>query len=280
VIINVHTELLTTLAAHSARRFGAGEILLVDCDPTPASQAKMEALAQAVRATTIPAPVRPHGQMLDTLFTHLSDDRILLLDSDAELRSDVLDRMRQDIVPADVYGSGWLHESSWMVGVLGIASRPSIRTGWYLTRPWIPCVLLKRGMVADAIRSGATFRKKIIPNDLRVPGLRHILFLRFGLPGLRRLRFSRLRWLRKDYDGQRPNYCYADTGAQLHAWLSASGLRFAGPPAFHEDMEAEIAHFDGATRARLSRGRDARVSLSSFQDEARERLRSQYEVHA
>lgn len=247
VIINVRTEVLTAKAADSARRFGARDILLINCDPTERSREELRRVAERTRSALLEAPVRRHGAMLDVLFTHLQDDVILLLDSDAELRSDVPNRIRAEIGAPEVYGSGWIHGPNWLPGVFGNAGKKSIRTGWYLERPWIPCALLKRPLIAEAINAGASFREGVLPNDIpALPALNRLLLFRFYVPGLRRLRLTALERARRDYDSVRPNYCYADTGALLHQALLRRGMRFAGPPAPLNNPD--VAHQHGATR--------------------------------
>lgn len=258
MIINVGTAALTARAAHSARRFGARDLLLLDCNPTAQSRELMQGLARDVGALYVEAALRRHAEMLDLLLSNLRDESVFLLDSDAELRSDVLNRMRRELQASDVYGSGWIHGACWLPGVFGDGSRRSTRTGWYLERPWIPCTLLKRAPVADALAHGASFREGVIPNDLpRLRLLNRAMLGRFLIPGLRRLRLTPLAGGRREFEGVRPNYCYADTGAVLHHALAARGLRFSGPYAPEAD-QAEVAHHHGATRVAL--GAPAAVS--------------------
>jgi len=252
VIINVHTDALTAVAARSAVEHGARNLLIIDCDPTASSRNGMRALAASLGGVTLGARLRRHGDMLDLLFSRLRDETILLVDSDLEVRSDVLTRMRGGLSDDDVYGSGWTHGPSWLPGVFGDARRPSTNTGWYLERPWIPCALLRVPPVAEAIRTGAGFREGVIPNDL--PALRpvnRLMLARFYVPGLRRARLSALSSLRRQYDGVRPNYCYADTGALLHHALRARNLRFVGPNAVDAKPD-EVVHQHGASRTALA----------------------------
>lgn len=254
VIINVHTDELASLAAHSASRFGITNLLLINCDPPPSSRERLRALGRDLAAAVLEAPTRRHWQMLDLLFLNLRDETILLMDSDAELKTNVVERMREEMRAPDVYGSGWINGPSWLAGVFGNDAHSSARTGWYLQRPWIPFALFKREIIARALAGGTSFRDGVIPNDL--PSLRvtnRLLLARFKVPGLRRLRLTPLERARREYDRVRPNYCYADTGAILHHVLLAQGMRFAGPEAPEPNQTSEIAHRFGATRLRSQR---------------------------
>jgi hypothetical protein len=227
-------------------------ITLIDSEPTSAGRHRLQRLANQVKGVVIEAPLLRHGAMLDLLFTSLRDNRLLLLDSDAEITSDILDRMRRDLEADDVYGSGWVHGPTWLHGVFGDEHAADSYTGWYLQRPWVPCAMLKREPVADAIASGTGFREGLIPNDIpRLRSLNRLMLARLFVPGLRRLRLTTLASLRREFDGQRPNFCYADTGAILHRALLGRGLRFSGPDAVQTGTDG-VRHQHGATRAALA----------------------------
>jgi hypothetical protein len=115
VIINVRTEMVTTLALASVAAFDL-PVIVINCDPTGFSREYFSLLRRQFPFTLMEAPIRTHGATLDWLFSVLTADRVLLLDSDAEIRNAVVvDDMRRRMREGDhVFGAGWLNYGHWL----------------------------------------------------------------------------------------------------------------------------------------------------------------------
>lgn len=86
IVINVATDLVAARAVLSATHVTDDPVLLINCSPTSESRLAFERLARHVDFDVLEAPAELHGTTLDWVFRSLEDERILLLDSDAELR--------------------------------------------------------------------------------------------------------------------------------------------------------------------------------------------------
>ena len=123
--------------------------------------------------------------------------------------------------------------------------------GWYAERMWIPCVMLDAAAVSEALTAGRTFRQRVLCNEVpQWPWLARLLYLRFRIPGLRRVTLDRLGALRREHGGRKPHYIYCDTGADLHDYLVRKrGLAFADLGAAW--WPTAVAHYHGVTRRAL-----------------------------
>jgi hypothetical protein len=274
VIINCSTRELTALALVSALRHSGLPVAVIDCESTDGSLAFFRRLRERLPFRLAEMPLRRHGETLDRLFRETDRDALLLVDSDAEL-------LRADVVPAmgegldrGAYGSGFLHRGEWLGASHGVA--PGI--GYYAPRMWIPCVLLAVAPVRAALAAGRSFRARYAGNEIpQLPGLAHLLALRFRVPGLRRLTLPGLSRLRRNHFGVRPHYVYYDTGAALHDFLTRQvGLAFAdlGEPLW----PLAVRHRHGVTRRRLSRRMRNAADPERARREAVERIESCYGV--
>ena len=198
VVINVGTDLTATLALASIRFRTSLPALLVSCDPTLESAARFDRLMRKWEFDVIERPVRSHGETLDWLFSGIRADKVLLVDSDAELRDPAwVDRILGYVDHPLVFGAGFVH-------------RPVIKP--HTLNPehaYTPCLLLRAADVREALRAGATFRFHIVYNDFRfnrrvarvlASRLRHEFAPRNGrverLPEPLRARLARSRLLR------------------------------------------------------------------------------------
>src|SRR5262245_40275627 len=160
VIINVRTELVTTLAVLSALRHApALRVLLVDCDQTPASRDHWDRLSRRWDFDVVGQPLRTHGIALDHLVPRLECELFLKLDSDAELRSStvvpsLLDRFGHPLV----FGAGWIEGGWWM----GAGQRAAPFTAIYHERPWTQCVVFRVPLVRQALEHGISFEARVI----------------------------------------------------------------------------------------------------------------------
>ncbi|MBV9951610.1 MAG: hypothetical protein JO291_06645 [Acidimicrobiia bacterium] len=286
VVVNVRTDLVATLALASAATLDT-PVLLVNCEPTEASRSHFAHLQARLGFRSIDAPIRSHGETLDRLFrTTLSADRVFLLDSDAEVRdAAVVEDMCDRIVGhPKVYGAGWLVDAQWLDERRG-ATRGA---AWHAERPWMPCVMFRTDAIRAALEAGHSFAADVVYNDLWFSRrMSAVLARRFQdsyvaetpvlqrLPrrmreGLRRVRLSRLAFLRADFDGVRPNYVMFDTGADIHRWCRREqGLEYA---IADRALAHHVSHYDGVTRAALHGDGHGLGDLANVDTEVRERL--------
>lgn len=307
VIINCGTKWVTTLALASTLRHAGMPVLIVDCESADGSAGHFAALAQrpGFDFNWLSWPLKPHGEALDRLFGEIPAETVLLVDSDAEIRTStlVLEMRRQLDGHPMAYGAGFCQPSAWL-GPPQHLLPP--QTGYFAERMWIPLVLLRVAPVREALRSGMSFMARRPFQEIAgYPRLSRWLGYRFRVPGLRHIR-----WLAGPtgdragesaregaeestgiicIDGVRPAFIDFDTGAELHAFLTERGRPFAALP---QDRWGEVHHYHGVTRARLGgalRALAARIGMVSREtqaaphaagDDAMLRLREQYGIDA
>jgi hypothetical protein len=169
---------------------------------------------------------------------------------------------------------------------------PVAEAGWRPGHFWTPCALLRTDVVLEARRDGVGFATKVVYNDFSPS--RHVSALLAGRfdcdltpdvrwlelvprrlqPPIRRTRLPWLRWARAEYEGQRPNFVYYDTGARLHRWCIDHGLRFAGA---RHASDQQLVHVDGASIALREGGVDSPV-LQGMELDLQRRLREHYGI--
>jgi hypothetical protein len=281
VIINVGTKYVSTLALVSALRFAKIPTLLLDCESKDGSYSWFRELMSSHDFFLMPAPLRPHGETLDWIFSQIDAERILLVDSDAELLNDnmltVMRKMLQD--SAILYGAGNLHRGHWLerhyFSHLGIARG----VGYYMERPWIPFTLLRIAPVRDALQHGRSFMHRLVLNDFPpVPIVSRILWERFRF---KFFRYHRLQWLdvfRHSYNGEKPCYVSYDTGADIHEFLTTQRhLKFDGVTA--GEVPWSVTHFSGITRGALNpKASDEAYKIAAAHPLIAARLRNQYGI--
>src|SRR5262245_894072 len=295
LIINVRTELVTTLAVLSALRHApAMRVLLIDCGQTPAGRDHWDRLSRRWDFDVVGQPLRAHGVALDHLVPRLRTDLFLKLDSDAELRSPtVVPELVERFAHPLVFGAGWLEGGWWMNERQNTAPFTAI----YHERPWTQCVLFRTALVQQALDHGVSFEARVIHNDIRWSRqLSRLMASRFigdphapPQPRLEqlperwklRLRTSRLRtlaWARGDFYGNRPNYVFADMGADVYHWCRYKrAMLFAGLPAKLVRPD-QVYHYGGVTRLALSPWQTNGTRLDAICDEVRQRLGEAYDV--
>jgi len=291
VVINAHTDLVTTRALLSAVELGGQPVLLVNCDPPPSSTAHFDRLADRYGIDVLESPLKLHGQTLDRLFSELRDERLLLLDSDAEIRDPELVRwMHQMLDDGRAYGAGFTQgphraPEHW--------PQPA-GTVLYMERPWVPCTMLRVGHVTEALAAGRTFVPQYVPNDLGA-GRRASNFLaaRWGPPWAphsqkfnalpaalreraRTWRLDRLAPLRSAYyHVLRPSMAFYDTAADVHEHLRFErGLLYAGLP--FELGTDQVHHYEGVSRYVLVGAMIDDTSPTAIQAELVQHLRDRY----
>ncbi|MGQ0615841.1 MAG: hypothetical protein ACT4PW_02445 [Acidimicrobiia bacterium] len=265
VVINVGTDLVATRAVLSATDVVGGPVLVVNCDPTEASRWRFGCLARERQFDLIEAPTLMHGQTIDWLFRGLHDERLLLLDSDAEVRSaDFVTWMQRKLDHPLAFGAGFTW-GPFMITEEWLAPADSIL---YMERPWVPCVLFKSSAIDIALAAGRSFAAKFIPNDVAVSRkVSNFLASRWGPPwGTQSVRFSQLpgpvkermktmrldglRFARRRYSGLKPSMACYDTGGDVYEYLKIDReMLFAGIPM--ELADGEVHHYSGVTRYAL-----------------------------
>lgn len=274
VIINCSTREQTTLALVSALAHSSLPVTVIDCESTDGSVAFFRKLQKRLDFELVERPLARHGITLDRLFRATDRDALLLLDSDAEiLRDDVVPKMIEAL-GSDTYGSGFLHRGQWLSANHLVAGE----IGYYAPRMWIPCVLLAVEPIRAALAAGLSFAASVRCNEVpQLPWLARLLYLRFRVPGIARMRLDWLGGTRNRHFGQRPHYVYYDTGAELHQRLVEDrGLAFAALP--DGIWPLAVSHCHGVTRRKLGwRMRNA-ADVDGTRREAVKRIESIYGI--
>jgi len=290
IVINVNTDLVAVRAVLSAVEVVGDPVLLVSCDPTPKSREHFARLMSSYAFDIIEVPLRVHGETLDWLFRTLRDERLLLLDSDAEVRDPAfVDWMRAKLDNPLTFGAGFTW-GPFFITEEWLAPPDSIL---YMERPWVPCVWLKTEPVRAALAGGLSFAARFIPNDVACSArLSRFLAARWGPPwGVSSRWFSRLpapaqramstwrldalRWARRRYHGLQPSMACYDTGAEVYQHLRfQKEMLFAGIPM--ELIDDEVHHYSGVTRYSLHGSSALDTKEEDVAEEVIERLESRY----
>ena len=289
VIINCRTKWYTALALVSCLKNVDTPVLIVDCQSGDGSFDLFSELSKELSLDFywLSLPLRPHGETLDLLFSHIPAKRLLLIDSDLELLSgEVVSAMRQALMGSEkAYGAGLLHRAGWMHPPEHNLPRHTI---YYVSRMWIPLVMLDRRRIVGALSAGESFRTQRLFAErfLPVPIARFMAY-RYRLPLLRQLWWPRRQvTIGGEAIQPQPAVVEFDTGARLHQALLRQGLTFAEVP---ESYGTQVSHYHGVTRATLSshllkaatrlglmaKGQSS-VNTANLQQKARERLASAY----
>ena len=290
VIVNVHTDLVTTRAVLSAIELAGMPVVLVNCEPTEASSHHFDKLMANYDFDTLDAPLRRHGDTLDWIFSCSRDDQLLLLDSDAELRDEgFVHWMRTMLRNQMVFGSGFTEGPLWMTE-RWLAPPRSIL---YMERPWVPCVLMRVEAVRRALAAGRRFAEQIVPNEVWFSRrASNFLAARFAPPWgtvsrafgrlpvdwQRRLSsrsFEPLSRMRREYYGLRPKMVCYDTAALIYEYLRhEEGLLFAGLDVGLAD--GQVHHYLGITRSALFGATPLDALAEDVEGEVRDRLSCRY----
>jgi hypothetical protein len=290
VVINVNTDLVAARAVLSAVDVVGDPVLVVNCDPTEESRAHFGRLMGSYDFDLIEAPLRLHGETLDWLFTALDDERLLLLDSDAEVRDPAfVDWMRAKLDHPLTFGAGFTW-GPFFITEEWLAPPDSIL---YMERPWVPCVWFKTSAVRAALDTGLSFSARFVPNDVAFsPRVSRFLAARWGPPWSvasrrfsslpasvqRRLstwRLDALRWARRRYHGLQPSMVCYDTGSEVYQHLRfEKEMLFAGIPM--ELIDDEVHHYSGVTRYSLYGSSALDTKEEDVADEVIDRLASRY----
>ena len=226
-------------------RLGVGlPTLVVNLDPTPESSRFWSVAAAELGLDVVERPRAGHGTILDWVVAGIAAERVLLVDSDAEVRnpawaSSVVDHLAHP----RVFGGGFFQPAHWL------RRGEAVETVLYSERAWTPCMGLRVEHVRAALDAGLTFQLTETFNDFRWSrrvsrvlaarlqdgAAESGLVARLPAPArayLRRSRLAWMRWARAEIQGFRPSYVVNDTGAAVYRWCRYErGLLFAGLPA-------------------------------------------------
>jgi glycosyltransferase involved in cell wall biosynthesis len=273
VIINVNTKIFTTLALLSTLKYTTYPVLLIDCKSTDGSFDHFIKLQHREKFFIFSTKLRPHGEMLDYLFSNLYHiDNILLIDSDIEiLNSELFLAMDDKIKSGDIGGCGFLHLEGW----LNCINAPY---GWYVEKLYTPFVLLTSSVIKVALDSKKSFMHRRTANDMPfLPFLQWVLMYRYRVPFLKNLRLDILKPFRKEYFGHKPSFIHYDTGADIYQLLFKSSLYkfYIFPWSLHEKS---LIHFDGITRGKNNLFDFHATPYTKVQTYVIEQLRNKYKI--
>lgn len=228
-------------------------LLLIDCDPTPETRAYYDALSAFIPFDILDWPTRQHGKALDQLFLETRDEVLLLVDSDAEIRSGeyITDRRWFMDNYEGVFAAGFSQGPSWMSTSDGTDAEGAI----YQERPWMPCVMFRVSHVRAAIEQGISFMHRQVDADRSIP-------TDFG----------------EQVTPRRVTLTFCDTGADIFQFCRYQMSKmFAGIPV--QFNEGEVAHYHGVTRAIVTGQQANAADLDKVADEVSGRLAEEYDLN-
>jgi hypothetical protein len=245
IVINIDTRVFTTLAVASAARQLRIPLLLIDGYSSDGSYETLQMLDLPVESYLIRMSRRVHGLLIDLLMSELRAKRVLLIDSDVEVKSvDAFCAMMTSLdlaekTEAAVFASGYAHGDHDM-------TNDGMPHAWFCRRPWIPFGLFDRSRCKQLISEGTSFAATEHGNEFPIAFVARFFALRWKT---RWARSWRARWLEgalENRRGVRSAFYIYDTGALVFEAAQTKGWQFAdiGGSA----MSASIDHFDGATR--------------------------------
>lgn len=252
VVINVRTDLVTTLALASIRAHADCPILVINCDAGKASETYFNYLSDAWGFDVMAWPARPHGIALDQLFTESPDTYLWLVDSDAEILNDKeFIRIRDDLKSVEgVFGAGYVHGPGW----LGAGEKVGDGNVLYQGRPWIPSSGFNVSHIRDGIENGVSFIDRSADNPLE------FYLIRFG---------------QNNNDQMEVNGVYCDTGADMYQWQRlVRGRVWCGNSVAINDT---VNHYHGVTRLFLAPAQTNGARLLEITNEIKEKL-AKYDV--
>jgi hypothetical protein len=221
IVINVSTKYVSTLALLSIKKHTDLPVLLIDCHAPndDGSYDYFSKLLNQVDFGLLQLPLKSHGSTLDYIFRNIKSDRVLLLDSDAEILSgDVVSFFLKESRKETYFGAGFKHEFRRIEYENG-----GYKNGLYCERMWLPLCVLDVKKVTEALDANKSFNVKTLfsnkPTFQRVARKFH---KRYKYPYFR-THFSFLsrvfgfRFLNFDVE-----WIFCDTGALLFQYLCYS----------------------------------------------------------
>jgi hypothetical protein len=246
IVIGIDTRVFTTLAVASAARHLGIPLLLVDGYSNDGSFETLQTLDLPVQSFLIRMQRRVHGLLIDVLMRELRTKRVLLIDSDVEVKSsDAFRMMTAALDTADnaskiTFASGYAHGDHDMTN----DGMPHV---WFPRRPWIPFALFDRERCVELLdRDRSTFEAKRIGNEFPIQWIANLLLKRGHFAVTKGWQFNVLKPLRRERRGARAAFYIYDTGGLIYEAAEQRGWTFAdiGGSA----MAASVEHYEGATR--------------------------------
>jgi len=214
VIINCNTKLVTTLALLSTLRYAEMPVLLIDCDSSDGSLDFFLSLMERYKFDVLKAPLRDHGLTLDWIFKQIKSEKVLLVDSDLEIKtSSIIVFFKDYIDEPTVFGCGFINGPGWLNDpIFGV-----LKGDLYHERPWMPLTFLKVAPIRDALIHGKSFAAFRLVNEYSLLGKLAKISLRYKL--MNRIFWKGFDKLRNHFHGLNPAVVYYDTGAQIFEYL-------------------------------------------------------------
>jgi hypothetical protein len=246
IVIGIDTRIFTTLAVVSAARHLGIPLLIIDGYSNDRSYETLRELDLPVESWLIRMERRIHGIFIDKLMRELKAARVLLIDSDLEVRDAgafaamvrALDTAAQTNNPT--YGAGCSHGDHDMAN----DGMPHV---WFPRRPWIPFTLFDRARAIQLIDTPSTFEAKRIGNEFPIQWIANLLLKRGHFQFSKGWQWNVLAPLRGVRRGARAAFYIYDTGALVFEAAETRHWSFADIG--WDTMNASVVHHEGATRS-------------------------------
>jgi len=292
VITNISTKIVTTLALLSALKYAEMPVLILDCESNDGSFEYFSKLMKTFKFDLLSAPLKEPGTNLDWLFSQVPIQKVLLLDSDAELlNSEIVKLAHEYIDDENTFGFGFIDGPCWweqheVVRMFPEQALSEPPRGYYEERPWLPFTILKTSMIQEALQAGRSFYMRRLCNDfapsqlisrmlLRRYMLKRYLLERYHVSIFRNSDLSWLNPFKQSFHGHKPSWILYDCGADVYEYLKyQKNYDFVGFPArFHSRY---VSHLWGVSRLVADQSDTPGTPLNNAQDIARKRLKEVY----
>ncbi|MGL5001667.1 MAG: hypothetical protein ACRDAM_01875 [Casimicrobium sp.] len=246
IVIGIDTRIFTTLAVVSSAHHLRIPLLLIDGYSNDGSLETLRELDLPVESWLIRMERRVHGVLIDKLVRELRSKRVLLIDSDVEVKTPAAFEamtVAMDSCASDrdnIYAAGCSHGDHSMEN----DGMPHV---WFPRRPWIPFTLLDRVRCLELVEQQTTFEAKRIGNEFPVQWVASLLLKRGHFAFSKSWQFAFLEPLRKTRRGVRAAFYIYDTGALIYETAELRQWHFADIG--WETMNASVLHYEGATRS-------------------------------
>lgn len=219
LIINVSTPEYTTQTLLSLRRESDIPCVIIDCPYNGKNDFQyLSKLQSEYYFDLVAMPLQKHGDILDAVFSSISCDWLLLIDSDIEFLESTCfvenTRCIAKYLKGGVFGIGTVSYHTKLTH----ESMPRQNFGLYQERMMIPVTMLNVAVIRDTIQKGFSFLANMEYNDIpQCPKISRWLSRRFAHKRTFNLRLTFLDVFRKTYFGQKPCVVMNDTGASI--WM-------------------------------------------------------------
>lgn len=256
VVINVSTKYLSTLALLSIKRHTRLPVLVINCplENDDGSYDYFVKLMKDIDFDLLCLPLKSHGSTLDYIFKNINCERILLIDSDAEILSkDIIELLLNNSRKENFFGSGFKHEHRRQMD-----DKYNLDNGIYCERMWLPTCILNVKHIREAINVGFSFNvATLYSNNPKLNFLARKWYHRYKISIFRSKKLSFLAELFKfRLLNIEAEWIFCDTGALIFQYLCYKkqydyfGLTEMSYPEY-------IIHALGATRGLMSDDVDA-----------------------